>query len=140
MSAIVRTGFSNFKTTNGLLIEPVIVEWYIYSVTHKNLEQFRLMNADELVSFLKFTKRSKRNFPGFPYIFNEQEQKLPVIDTNKRVLLEEILFSPYLMVGGHLLKMDTELPSWVSNVSLIHPGGVDTVKYDLDFPLIGVIQ
>lgn len=140
MSAIVRTSFSNFKAKNVFLIEPVIVEWYKYSVTEKTLEKLRLMNADELFSFLRFTKGSKRNFPGFPYIFNSQKQKLPLIDTNKRVLLEEVLFSPYLLVGSHLLTLDSELPSWASNVILVRPGRTDTVKYDLDFPLIGIIQ
>lgn len=137
MPSVLRTSFSHFKINDRIIRGPANVEWYKYLAGNAISESFHFLDEDDIWSFLRFTKDNRINFPGFPFFFTRSEFELPVIDTDKRVLQEEMLFSTSLLLGSHLIK-DLETPSWASNAFLVSSDQVDVV-YDLPFPLIGVI-
>lgn len=137
MPTVVRTSLSHFKIDKKIIRAPVNVEWYKYPAENVISESFHFLDKDDISSFLRFTKGNRSNFPGFPFIFFRSESELPAIDTDKRVLHEEILFSTFLLLGSHLIK-NQEAPSWASNALLVSSKRVDVVD-DLSFPLIGVV-
>lgn len=140
MAFILRTSLSDFRANNVLLSNPVDVEWYRYFLDGKASENICPMNAEELLSFLKFTKRNKNNFPGFPYVFNFKENEQPIIDVDKRVLQQDILYSPYLLLGGHLLTSDVKPSSWISEIVLKNSGKKGLMNDHLPFPLLGIVK
>ena len=137
MPSVFRTSLSHFKINKKIIRGPVNVEWYKYLAENAISESFHFLEKDDILSFLRFTKGNRSNFPGFPYILIRSESELPAIDIDKRVLQEEILFSTFLLLGSHLIK-NLESPSWASNALLVNLKRVDVV-YGLSFPLIGVI-
>lgn len=137
MPSVFRTSLSHFKINKKIIRGPVNVEWYKYIATNAMSESLNFLDKDDILSFLRFTKGNRSNFPGFPYVFIRSELELPAIDIDKRVLQEGILFSTFLLLGSHLIK-NLESPSWASNALLVSSNRVD-VLYDLSFPLIGVV-
>jgi hypothetical protein len=138
MSFIVQTNLYNFKS-NEIIKGPVTVEWYKYSENEKPLDRFSFLNGIELSLFLRYIKSNKHNFPGSPVILTREESNSPIVDPYKRALVEETLFSPYILLGSNLLNAEVRLPFWICSIVLVHPDGRVIVNDDLSFALMGLL-